>query len=280
MWLEFRCAMGKSRVKGTRPAHDWALPDVQLLGFSLCECCPKGVSELLQISDTTAFCKRPMSRQQFLQCFRGFLCRALVPPDQASAAGYNRLRRCFDEAEAQAIGSWTELPSGSGQQQAKRSQLISRHYTGGKVHISWMTKRKVCDAILNSRPAHGHELRARTYSGRGACFGTRLQLWPPVPLLLCRSPRSQCSSTKATLLRSAASSGIADDSTAVDWILQGSKRHIVRECDAGGRPGQRFPSGSCLQRLRHRQAVAALWCSKCLGRMPGPQAKHIRTQLE
>ena len=25
---------------------------------------------------------------------------------------------------------------------------------------------------------------------------------------------------------------------------------------------------------------AALWCSKCLDRMPGPQAKHIRTQLE
>ena len=103
--------MGKSRVKGTRPAYDWALPDVQLLGSSLCEClrdCLENVhpkeatypwpalalkaSELLQISDSTAFCKRPMSRQQFLQCFRGFLCRALVPPDQASAAGYNRLR--------------------------------------------------------------------------------------------------------------------------------------------------------------------------------------------
>ena len=85
MWLEFRCSVGKSRVKGARPAYEWALPDLGLLGFSLTSCLleyleqvhPRGAtyrwpaldlraSDLWQLSDDTGLLNRRMSGQQLV----------------------------------------------------------------------------------------------------------------------------------------------------------------------------------------------------------------------
>ena len=82
--------MGKSRIKGSRPAYEWALPDLGIGGFSLCKCLlhylqnlhPQDATylwpaldlksaDLWQLAESTGFLSRRMSRGQFLQCFRG-----------------------------------------------------------------------------------------------------------------------------------------------------------------------------------------------------------------
>ena len=92
-WLEFSCAMGKSRVKGARQAYNWALPEVCWGDFSLTKALfaylsqhhPKDATflwpalkskpaDLWQVCESSAFISgRKMSSGQFLQVFRGFL---------------------------------------------------------------------------------------------------------------------------------------------------------------------------------------------------------------
>ena len=315
--------MGKSRIKGSRPAYEWALPDLGIGGFSLCKCLlhylqnlhPQDATylwpaldlksaDLWQLAESTGFLSRRMSRGQFLQCFRGFLCRALVPADEAAKAGYSRLRRCmptgahhlgFDEAAAQAIGSWTEVPAGPSSSFKRRgAQPMSRHYAGDKVHSSWQAKQAVLDALLRTFK-EGSWPRAE---------GTSLLkpgslLWPQVGKLASESrdletnpklaalPDEGDSSSEASSCSGASSvdSCVADEDTKVDWFLQGSKRHIIRELDVNSR---RVPW--CRDSAFHQDPVSRgsgldrlsrdLWCTRCMNRMPGPQAQHVRLQLE
>ena len=136
-----RCAAlkdtkGKSRVKGARPSQNWALPDLVLGGFSWLICClVTSLSFTLRIpgscglpypcepvtpETSTSVPNKKMGRRHFLELFRGFLCRALVPPDVAAQAG-SSLRRFlptgghalrFPDADAHIIGSWVEVAGG------------------------------------------------------------------------------------------------------------------------------------------------------------------------
>lgn len=322
MWLEFRCSMGKSRVKGSRPAYEWAMPDIRLSGFSLCETFlrylehshPKDAtflwpalnlraSDLWQLADDLEFLNRRMSRNQFMQCFRGFLCRALVPTDEASKAGYNRLRRCMPtgahhlglgEAEAQAIGSWTELPGGSSQKQ-RAGQPMSRHYAGAKVQSSWQAKQQVVDAVLAAFKSGSWPRAEGTSLLKPGCL-----LWPqlgqltasssamsssakPEPALADEGDSSSDSSSCGEI--SSGESCVADEEAEPEWFLQGSKRHVIRELDPAGRliPWCResaFVQDPVARGIGVAQTAADAWCSRCLGRTPGPQAKQLRQQLE
>ena len=124
-WLEMCCAKGKSRVR-FQPPSNWAVPDL----FSLVKCLMQvfskhhphdatflwpalglKASDFWQLRETAhLLLARKMPGKQFLELFRGFLCRALVDPSPAACAGYNRLRRCMPSG-AHASG---RLPSSLG----------------------------------------------------------------------------------------------------------------------------------------------------------------------
>ena len=88
----------------------------------------------------------------------GFPLPGLVPPDVSAKTGYNRLRRCMptgghhlgiSEADAQAIGSWTELPASAGSATSRRlAKPMSRHYAGDNIHSSWQVKQRVVNSML------------------------------------------------------------------------------------------------------------------------------------
>ena len=183
-WLEFRCSMGKSRRKGTRPPYNWALPDVSLWGFSLKAVledyfvnthlpempflmpAPELTSdELWQLTEHTSLClTRKLSPTRFLDIFRGLLIRADVPIPAARCALFNRLRRFMptgsqvynlSDQEAQAVGSWVELPfaqsraTGSGKP-ASKSTAMSIHYAGGKAATAYQAKAKILQQLMQA----------------------------------------------------------------------------------------------------------------------------------
>ena len=323
-WIQFKCSMGKSRVQGARPAYEWAMPDLALGGFSLCQCLgryfqdthPSGAgylwpalslcaSELWQLSEATSFCDRQMSRQQFLQCFRGFLCRALVPADKAATAGYNRLRRCmptgghhlgFSDSEAQAIGSWTEVPGGSGSASRQpAAKPMSRHYAGDKVRTSFLAKHRILEHVLRAFKNGSWPRAEGSNLLKPGCFlwqdlgaaGAQGEALDRPPALSAGSAAHDSSSEASSTddEDSDASSGVADESAQFDWIQQGAKRHVVREVGFAGRPVPWCRDNSFVQDPAAKGSgvdvtSASAWCTKCFGRMPGPQAKQLRLQLE
>ncbi|CAE7335732.1 unnamed protein product, partial [Symbiodinium sp. CCMP2456] len=156
-WLEYECSMGKSRRGGCRPPYRWACPEVSRGSFSLLETLQQFHEEVahpkasflwpaIQLSsehlwqimeDTPFLTHRQMSRSRFMECFRGLLTRAGLHPSKAHTAHYNRLRRFMPtaamvfkcaEADAQAVGSWTENVQGS---KASTNRVpMAVHYAG------------------------------------------------------------------------------------------------------------------------------------------------------
>ena len=136
-WLEFRCAEGKSRKKGIRPAYNWATPALKLYGVDLIaelraffqnEALPESKflwpaiqlsrHDLWQVTETCPFLlDRKLSGSRFLEFFRGILCRAGVQPATAAVAGFNRLRRVLS------AGPMSEAQSSA----HRRVDLISTH---------------------------------------------------------------------------------------------------------------------------------------------------------
>ena len=326
-WLEFLCTQGKRRVKGSRPPYNWALPEVSFQDFSLVHslhsyltsCHPPGAeflwpalslraSELWQLCEETGFvASKRMSRSQFMELFRGFLCRCLVQPDQASRAGFNRLRRFlptgahalqFSDAEAQAIGSWVEIPGGSRGSGSTpvASNPMSRHYAGDKIRSSWRAKQRVIDAVLRDFRRGTWPREANTSLLKPGCFcWSQVQASPSAPEVVgpqladvATSALPLCddddSSSEAVSVASGASSVLSEVSSGLDdleWFVQGHKRHVVQELDPLHRKVpwcresafQQDPSavGSGLD-----QSAFEDWCSRCLQRMPRQQAQSIR----
>ena len=93
-----------------------------------------------------------------LEYLRGCLQRCGVAPAAAGAATYNKLRRflptganvlAMPDSEAQAIGSWVELPKGgkSGERGKKQERMAVR-YSGQRVLSSNEAKQRVLTALL------------------------------------------------------------------------------------------------------------------------------------
>ena len=112
-FLIFKCAQGKARRQGTRPAYEWAMPDLVFRGASLLKIVRDFVlhetlpdvgflwpavqlqaDELWQVTESTPWIvSKKMSRGRFLELMRGTLMDLGVDPAQAQVAGFNRLRR-------------------------------------------------------------------------------------------------------------------------------------------------------------------------------------------
>ena len=96
-----------------------------------------------------------MSRARFLEILRGALHQIGVPMEEATTAGYNKLRRFMptlanvlrlEDPDLQAVGSWVEIPAGGGPNPAKKSRatwLMGRHYAGGQTERSASVKRAI-----------------------------------------------------------------------------------------------------------------------------------------
>ena len=147
-WLEFFCRKGKARKQGSRPGFGWCLPDVRWQGFSLCNPCwllqewgpVRALFDTISWPPTRRFVgnhfynpvvlNKAMSRGRFLEILRGSLMQINVDPTSASRAQYNRLRRFLptggnmEPFDQQALGNWTEIPSGAGASgQKARAQM-------------------------------------------------------------------------------------------------------------------------------------------------------------
>ena len=99
-WLEFKCAQGKTRRKGVRPAYSWAMPPVsfgtldvvsELRRFLQDELLPEvtflwpGIqlsrSDFWHVREDTVFrLDRKLSGSRFLEAFRGFCCSVVCRP--------------------------------------------------------------------------------------------------------------------------------------------------------------------------------------------------------
>eukprot|EP00434_Breviolum_minutum_P017681 symbB.v1.2.015606.t1/scaffold1172.1/size134038/3 len=101
--------------------------------------------DLWEVCDSTPFTVgKPMSRSRFLELLRGTLLEVGVPREEATSAGYNRLRRflptlgnCLqlDKQSMQSLGNWVEIPAGGGPQPATKEKAtidMSTHYSGQK----------------------------------------------------------------------------------------------------------------------------------------------------
>ncbi|CAE7298184.1 ppsA [Symbiodinium natans] len=239
-WLEFRCAMGKSRRQGVRPPYHWALPQLVFEGFDLlAEIRPVVVrqskagadflwprpvltpEELWQVVELTPLdVGRQLSPSRFMEFFRGLLSRCGLPAEEVARAGYNRLRRFLptggstlglDEISMQAIGSWTE--PAQAQQGAKRQKLMSTHYAGNKLDNSLQAKQQVLQAVVRAiRRMQGHR------KGSPQLFPSQSLLWSHVTAPSLSAPRghapkkdSAATSEISSSQSSSSSSGEAED---------------------------------------------------------------------
>lgn len=86
--------------------------------------------DLWEVTEGTAFIvNKAMSRARFLEIFRGALCHLGLDSSQAQSAAFNRLRRFvptmanimeLGELDLQAVGNWTEIPSGGGRDPSQK----------------------------------------------------------------------------------------------------------------------------------------------------------------
>ena len=171
-FLIFKCAQGKARRQGTRPAYEWAMPDLVFRGASLLKIVRDFVlhetlpdvgflwpavqlqaDELWQVTESTPWIvSKKMSRGRFLELMRGTLMDLGVDPAQAQVAGFNRLRRFLPTLgqicrlgpnDQQSLGSWVEVPSAGGptpQRKSRATWSMGVHYAGQKVVHSGLLK--------------------------------------------------------------------------------------------------------------------------------------------
>jgi hypothetical protein len=175
--LLFQCSQGKARKQGARPGYQWGLPqgrqgsDVPPASFVPRPGGALGSHRTYFIQD------KPMTRARFLELFRGALYQAGVEFSQAQAAGYNRLRRFLPtmanvmelpDLDLQAVGNWTEIPSGGGrdpaQKKGRHSMPMGVHYAASKVLRSLQVKQRCVDRLMSLFHKKTGEL-ARTDAG-------------------------------------------------------------------------------------------------------------------
>ena len=169
-WLEMKCAQGKTRRNGARPAYHWACPNISWRGMQLQKIlsdfwqfetlADKGflvpavelnAEDLWELAENTALVlDRAMSRSRFLELFRGALLECGVDKTTACGATFNRLRRFLptlgnvcqiSDHEAQAIGNWVEMPQGGGGVNRPKAMVhMGLHYSGQRTLQSAQVK--------------------------------------------------------------------------------------------------------------------------------------------
>ena len=326
-WLEFRCSEGKSRKQGVRPAYNWATPALKLYGVDLIaelraffqhEALPESKflwpavqlsrQDLWQITESCPFLlDKKLSGPRFLEFFRGLLCRGGVPPATAAVAGFNRLRRFLPTGaqvlqlhpqEAQAIGSWVEMPSaGTGQTAAgsapRRIDLMSTHYSGERVLASMQAKAKVLCRVVRHDTAQGSSLLpmdALRWPAFSGVFGP--EPGPPMPEAACcphvqgsDSDSSDSTSSSSQSSGSSASASVdAELLAAVEWLRQLQRFHIVRERDLDGRPvpwcrQNAFTQDPSATGQASNLKPSARVCQRCLTRMPSALRSALQSVL-
>ena len=318
-FLEFLCRKGKSRRGGSRQPYSWAMPslvwgdlDVTAVlrdfftdslpesGGFLLPALALHSEDLWQVHDMTAFrADRKMSRSRFLELFRGLLIRAGVPFDKASRAGYNRLRRFLPTGakvcaltphEAQAVGSWVEIPDGATSSQGPRPQaktLMSDHYAGEKVSSSAAIKLKILRSVFQTVRAKRIQLIMTDSLLKPGCLlwehikrsaslasGTACAVAEPEPPAKDPASSSDESSSDTSVASSGSSSNQvinAGDAAEIEWFSQRARRHIIREM-VEGRPVPWCREEAFTQYPACRgvgiSKAGSPFCHKCLARMP------------
>ena len=178
-WFEFHCLQGKARQKGARPAYGWTLPEViwegngggrlladfymhEVLATSgfLIPALQLASDDLWEVTDTTPLqLGKPMSCGRFLEIFTEALMQCGLDARSARGATYNRLRRFMPtlgtvleikDVDAQAVGSWTEIPQGGGTiaPRPKAAIPMGLHYGGHKVLRSAVVKTCLLERFL------------------------------------------------------------------------------------------------------------------------------------
>eukprot|EP00435_Cladocopium_sp_Y103_P052832 s71_g16.t1 len=211
-WIEFDCAQGKSRKQGARPGYRWGLPQVTMHGHHMTKVImeffnhefPKDHSflipavelnpeELWEITESTAFiANKAMSRGRFLELMRGALVQVGVDFSQAQSSTYNKLRRFLPtmanvmelgDLDLQAVGNWTDLPSGGGRDPSARKPRgvmpMGVHYAGSRTLRSLQVKQRCVDRLM-ALYHHKRQELAMTEDGFLCRDGW---LWPVVAAL-------------------------------------------------------------------------------------------------
>ena len=177
------CSKGKARSQGARPGFDWSVHQLPGKGKELNDAVTSFWQENLQgisndsflvpavqldsmelftfTSDSGILCGKKMSRRQYMEIVRGHLVAAGVDPAEAAAAKYNRLRRFLptaanvfmvSDADAQAVGNWTDVPQGKMSERASRGsarRLMSFRYAGDKCARSGRVKQHLVDTLFS-----------------------------------------------------------------------------------------------------------------------------------
>ena len=128
-------------------------------------------ADLWQITESTGvLLHKRLSPVVFLEFLQGALQRFGVSSELASTATYNRLRRFLptganvlnmSDSEAQAIGSWVEVPRGGGaKQERQRHDVMAVRYSGQRVLSSVKSKEHVLRAVLRHPLARAAEGRS------------------------------------------------------------------------------------------------------------------------
>ena len=292
-WLEFQCSEGKSRTQGVRPPYRWASPRLHLGAFDVLAVLRKFSSstllpgcnflwpalelqaaDLWQITESTGvLLHKRLSPVVFLEFLRGTLQRCGVSSELASSATYNRLRRFLptganvlnmSDSEAQAIGSWVEVPRGGAAKQGRhRHDLMSVRYSGQRVLSSVKAKEQVLRAVP-------HHPLARAAEGR--LLAPHSFMWhhiAEVPAAEVSAAKVNSSSGESSSSSSSTDSESGEGETAwpdveslsaVSWFVQSARLHIAREVSCeDGRP---IP-----------------WCrSKCFHQVPSRQGSDLSKQ--
>ena len=311
-WLEFECSVGKSKRGGVRPPYRWACPEIRQGDFSLKNTLLQFQEEvahpqarflwpavqlsqdnLWQIVEETPFLvHKSMSRSRFMECFRGLLIRAGLPPARAYTAHYNRLRRFMPTAgmvydappaDAQSIGSWTENIQSAKPQSQKLTMSV--HYAGERVARSAKVKLELLAKLRRT-----YRLKAADYASQSSLLKPDSFTWAEVSQSQVQRASRKGAAQKASSSSSSSSSdfseGSASENAAAPQACEGmewfqDKYHLTREKDEHVRsvPWCRtaaFPQDPTQQGVGLTSVPLSKYCSKCLARAPRYVKQAVR----
>ena len=187
-WLEMKCAQGRTRRNGARPAYHWACPNISWRGMQLQKIlgdfwqfetlADKGflvpavelnAEDLWELAENTALVlDRAMSRSRFLELFGGALLECGVDKTTACGAASQ-----ISDHEAQAIGNWVEMPQGGGRWRTWVCATLASCFSGRNSNLNALSMQKASCPML---PGPGRDSSPFTCSTLGRTMSmNRLQ---------------------------------------------------------------------------------------------------------
>ena len=109
------------------------------------------------VDSDAVWVQRPMTYKQFSRLLQGMLMACGHSSVSAAQFTYNSLRRTLptagdicrvDDADAQAIGNWEDIPATAAKRETKASEPMCRRYSGGKVAFTGTIKGRVLAATI------------------------------------------------------------------------------------------------------------------------------------